>query len=87
MKENSVVVYGVSAYGYDVQVIRNGQVDESNSYSSGNNKFDSEDVVSVDSPDCVPIETLRKYAKTTAEEIAAEENILKVTEDGGICYA
>lgn len=74
-KADAVVLYGVSVYGYVVQVVRDGVIDESKTYTAGNAEGDSTLVVDCSSKSRVKVATLRKYAKQTALEIAAESGI------------
>ena len=62
------------AYGYTVEVIDADTGRLIHSYSAGNHKLDSQGYVSVDSPMALDRETLKQYALSTADEIAAEYN-------------
>lgn len=68
------VGYTIHDSGYDVRVYD----DESNivhEYNAGNSRFDSAAYVPRGDAARLPVSTLRKYAKQTAQEIAAEYGV------------
>lgn len=79
------VAYGASRYGYKVTAYdaENRPVQE---YEAGNSRLDSGAYVEPGKGSSLPLQTLRKYARQTAHEIAAElgvrpENVAEDTDE------
>lgn len=79
------IIWGATEYGYSVQTIDDGEiVDE---YTAGNNRCDSQSYVDLDSPNALPLATMRQFAEQTANEIAADKGITNVSEDADLTDA
>jgi hypothetical protein len=65
-----IIALATTKYGYCVQVIDNGEVIYE--YTAGNCRTESQAVIDPDSPGAASRSQLRRWARQTAEEIAAE---------------
>jgi hypothetical protein len=78
MSENGIVSWSANEDGYEVTVVDGCNVLDH--YTASNNPYDSQQACPPDeSP--VPLRTLRKYARQTAKEVAAEHGISNIEED------
>jgi hypothetical protein len=68
------VCYSVTRTGYDVRVY-DPDMNEVETYEAGNSAFDSQAYVDPDDGAALDEETLRKYARQTAEEMAEQYGI------------
>lgn len=66
--------YSVNEYGYGV-VVYDADSDEIDRYDAGNHARDSQGYVERGHPERLPKHTLRRFAKQTALEIAAERQV------------
>lgn len=67
------VSWGANKYGYTVQVWDGGQCVQD--YSAGNNRHESSERISPDSPNAAPLTQLREWAIQTANEMAQEFDV------------
>jgi hypothetical protein len=67
------VIYAATRHGYSVQAIDGGMVVYQ--YTAGNCQTESQAVLNPDSPGAVSRSQLRRWAKTTADQIANEWRI------------
>jgi hypothetical protein len=76
--------YRVHDSGYDVTVY-DSESREVETYSAGNHARDSQVYVEKGNPERLPKQTLRRFAKQTAEEMAAEYgiNLPMITDESG----
>jgi hypothetical protein len=63
----------VTRYGYEIFVQRGTTTIDH--YSAGNSAHDSTEVVPLNTPECVPLRSLKAFAHRTAREIAHEHGI------------
>lgn len=76
--------YRVHDDGYDVTVY-DSESHEVEFYSAGNHARDSQVCVPKDNPERLPKQTLRKFARQTSEEMAAEFgiNLVMIQDESG----
>jgi hypothetical protein len=67
------IIYAATKIGYCVQVIENGEI--VHEYAAGNHQNESQIVIDPQSPNAVKLTQLKRWARQTAKEIAAERGI------------
>ena len=68
-----IITYAANECGYVVQVLEGNRV--IHEYRAGNHKYDSQQSVPLDSNSAESLQTLQKYAKESALELADEYKI------------
>jgi hypothetical protein len=84
LERGAWIGYQVHDHGYDV-IVYDSESQEVERYGAGNHARDSQVYVEKGDPERLPKQTLRKFARQTAEEMAAEFgiNLVMIQDESG----